>query len=191
MVDDILELMEDEKIQKAHILGHSMGGKTAMYFALKYSEKVDHLLISDISPRYYPIHHSEIIDSLKSVPLASLKSRNEAEELLKNKITDFGTRQFLLKNLYWNNEQLEWRFNLNVIAQNIEEVGKALPKEQIFHGKVLFIRGDRSNYITNEDWEEIQSIYPEAELATIQNSGHWIHAEQPLDFYNTVINFLN
>lgn len=187
MAEDILELMQDENIQKAHILGHSMGGKTAMFFAAKYPDKVDLLLVSDISPRYYPVHHREIIDALISLPLPDLKSRNEAEELLKDKITDFGTRQFLLKNLYWKDEKLEWRFNLNVIEPNIEEVGKALPPGLKYQGKAIFIRGDRSNYITENDWKEIQIIYPYAELITIKNSGHWIHAEQPIEFFNAVV----
>lgn len=190
MAEDIFELMQDENIQKANILGHSMGGKTAMFFALKYPEKVDCLLISDISPRYYPIHHREIIDALKSLPLPDLKSRNAAEELLKETITDSATRQFLLKNLYWKDEKLAWRFNLNVIEANIEEVGKALPPGLKYQGKAIFIRGDRSNYITENDWKEIQVIFPYAELITIKNSGHWIHAEQPMEFFNAVVDRL-
>jgi len=189
MVEDIRGLMDDEGIETAHLMGHSMGGKVAMFFSLKYPSRIDKLIVSDISPRYYPVHHGEILDALASVDLLSIHSRKEAEELMAGKIRDEGTRQFLLKNLYWKDEKLAWRFNLDVISKGIDEVGRALPEGGSYTGPTLFIRGEKSDYITDGDWKDIQQYYPNSQLATL-NSGHWVHAEKPAEYYDEVIGFL-
>lgn len=192
MSDDLLEFFDDHNIENANIIGHSMGGKTAMCFAGVHSERVKKLVVVDIAPRSYPLHHDTILDALLSVDLENLKSRNEADAVLSLALgeTDFGTKQFLLKNLARkenDNTKFEWKFNLPVIAKNIHEVGVETAKDST--APALFIRGDKSDYINQEDEAEIKKLYPNSEVTSV-NSGHWVHAEKPEEFYNTVIKFL-
>jgi esterase len=194
MVEDLNELVEDEQLEKPVILGHSMGGKTAMLFALKYPEKLKKLIVADIAPRKYAPHHSSIIEALLAVDLDNISSRKEAEDTLSERINDFGTKQFLLKNLYWKdveNKKLAWRFNLNVIAEKISEVGVGIPEDKSVELPALFIKGKNSNYITKEDETIILKIFPKAEIKAIEKAGHWVHAEQPEDFYNAVMDFVD
>jgi esterase len=191
MVEDIIELMNEEGLERIHLMGHSMGGKVAMFMACKYPQLIDKLIISDIAPRYYPVHHTEIIDALLAVPIHIISSRKDAEQILEEKISDLGIRQFLLKNLYWKDDRLAWRFNLEVISSNIEEVGKALEQEDRFEGNTLFIRGEKSNYISKQDEIEIQHHFPDSKIITIANAGHWVHAENPKEYLTETILFLN
>ena len=190
MSDDLLEFFDNHNIEKANIIGHSMGGKTAMYFAGVHSERVKKLVVVDIAPRFYPIHHETILDALLSVDLQNLKSRNDADVMLSKLIPDFGTKQFLLKNLARkenDNTKFEWKFNLPVIAKNIHEVGLETAKGSTT--PTLFIRGEKSDYINQADETEIKKLYPNSDITSI-NSGHWVHAEKPDGFYNAVIKFL-
>ncbi len=190
MVEDLIELMDDEKLQTIYLMGHSMGGKTAMFTACLHPSRIQKLIISDIAPRYYPVHHTEIIEALLSIPLPSIRSRKEAETLLEKSIPDFAIRQFLLKNLYWQNDQLAWRFNLEIISKNIEEVGKKLPDEWRYEGSTLFVRGSKSQYILKEDENDIKKHFPNSNIITIADAGHWIHAEKPFEYFTETLNFL-
>ncbi len=190
MSDDLLEFFDEHNLSKANIIGHSMGGKTAMCFAGEHPERVKKLVVVDIAPRFYPIHHDTILEALLSIDLANLKSRNEADELLSGYISDFGTKQFLLKNLARkenDNTKFEWRFNLPMIAENIHEVGVETTKGST--EPALFISGKKSDYIRPSDEEEIKKLYPNSEIISI-TSGHWVHTEKPEEFYTAVINFL-
>lgn len=190
MAEDVAELIQTEQLEDVSIMGHSMGGKVTMFLAGMIPERIAKLIISDIAPKYYPPHHHEIIEALLGLPLDSISSRKEAEHYMAEKIINVGIQQFLLKNLYWNENQLAWRFNVEVIAQNIENVGAKLPQHIQFDRPVLFIRGSNSHYIEDEDLELIQHHFPQAELKTIANAGHWIHAEKPLEYLEATINFL-
>ncbi|MFN4124079.1 MAG: alpha/beta fold hydrolase [Flavobacteriales bacterium] len=186
MANDLLSL----GLSKFSLIGHSMGGKTAMFFAKQHPEKLDKLVVVDIGVKHYPVHHQQIIDALLQLPIHLMSSRNEADEMLKESIPDFGTRQFLLKNLHRVDEHgFEWRFNLQVIAEQIEEVGKALEGSPCMI-PTLFIRGAKSRYIVDEDWEGILAHFPNAKLKTIENAGHWVHAEQPEILFNELNSFL-
>jgi pimeloyl-ACP methyl ester carboxylesterase len=192
MCDDLAYFIQSKNIENPVIIGHSMGGKTAMLFAAKYPELLAKLIVIDISPRYYPTHHQNIIEALKSIDLQTLHSRQEAEKQLESKGLDIGTRQFLLKNLYRKENNLfEWRMNLAVISQKIEEVGKEFPKDLFFEGSTLFVRGEKSNYITEKDFSIIQKFFPNAEIITIENAGHWVHAEQPQKLLEILFDFLS
>lgn len=191
MSEDLCQFMGEMNISSAHLVGHSMGGKTAMEFAATYPEKIDKLIIADIGPKSYPVHHSEIIKALYSVPVESLKSRKEADEIVSQSISDFGVRQFLLKNLSRANEGFKWKMNLDVIASKIEEVGKGLNQNALFEKPTLFLRGDKSDYILNEDFNLIHSIFPKSKIETISQAGHWLHAENPKEFYEQVTQFLS
>ncbi|MCG3166039.1 MAG: Esterase YbfF [Bacteroidia bacterium] len=190
MSDDLLEFFDEHHLSKATIIGHSMGGKTAMQFAGDHNDRVKKLVVVDIAPRSYPVHHKNILDALLSIDLENLKSRNEADAMLSKYISDFGTKQFLLKNLTRkenDNTKFEWKFNLPVIAKNIHEVGVQTTGDSTV--PALFIRGENSNYIKNSDEAEIQKLYPNSEIISI-NSGHWVHAEKPEEFYSSVMKFL-
>ena len=192
MSNDLKEFISEHKLGKPSILGHSMGGKTAMLFASLDPQLVDKLIIVDIGPKYYPPHHKSIIAALTSLDLVNLKSRGEADKKMAELISEFGIRQFLLKNLTRNEKkEFEWKINLPVIIKNIENVGEGLNSKLIHNGSTQFIRGDRSDYILDEDVDVIQQQFPNSQLVTIQGAGHWVHAEQPEALYNTIKNFLS
>ena len=191
MVQDVLEYCNQNSLEKIDILGHSMGGKVAMLFATTYPEKVEKLIVADIGPKYYAPHHQDIMAALNAVDFSQKPSRNEVDEILQQYIPDFGTRQFLLKSLYWVEPgQLGFRFNLDVFNTKIENIGNALPENAIFEKPTLFLRGGNSNYIKDEDMVLVKKHFPLAEMKTIPNAGHWLHAENPKDFYAETITFL-
>jgi pimeloyl-ACP methyl ester carboxylesterase len=191
MSNDVLEYCLHYNLSKVSIIGHSMGGKVAMLFATTHPEMVDQLIIADIGPKYYPPHHQEILAGLNAVDFSSRPDRTQVEEMLYPFIPDFGTRQFLMKNLFWAAPgQLAFRFNLPVFNAQIEVVGEALPQESHFNKPTLFIRGGNSNYILDNDMLEIKKIFPNATLITIPNVGHWLHAENPKLFFEETSTFL-
>lgn len=191
LANDIKNYLDYHQLEKVCLIGHSMGGKTAMQFACSYSGNVKKLIIADIAPKFYPPHHQQIVNALTKLDLAQLNSRKEADEALAKNLRDFGIRQFLLKNLYWVEKgQLGFRFNLDVLSEKMEEVGENLINSETFKGDTLFLRGDKSEYITNSDLSIIKNYFPNALLETIDNAGHWLHAENPKQFFERTINFL-
>ena len=153
MAEDLKLYCEDNNLNHIVLLGHSMGGKTAMLFATKYPKLVSKLLVADISPRYYPVHHDAILEGLIKLDFSKITSRGQADEELSKYVHEIGTRMFLLKNLYWVEKgQLGLRMNLEVLKENVSEVGEALPAHSTFEKETLFLRGDRSEYIGEADW---------------------------------------
>jgi len=192
LVEDLKNYCEAYKLEDIVLLGHSMGGKTAMLFATEYPELVSKLIIADISPRFYPIHHDAILEGLSSLNFEELKSRGAADKVLAHYVSEPGTRQFLLKNLYWIEKgKLALRINLGALKENVSEVGEALPMHAKFDKDTLFLRGDKSEYIALQDEALIKRHFPLANIITIANAGHWLHAENPEDFYKAVIDFVN
>ncbi|SFZ90844.1 Pimeloyl-ACP methyl ester carboxylesterase [Flaviramulus basaltis] len=191
LAEDLKQYCEEHDLKDIILLGHSMGGKTAMLFATEYPELLSKLMIADISPRFYPVHHDAILNGLSALDFSEIKSRGQADKILSNYVSDLGTRQFLLKNLYWVEKgQLGLRINLDVLKNEISEVGEALPSYATFSGDTLFLRGDRSEYIGVGDDGIIKNHFPKAEIATISNAGHWLHAENPKDFFEAVMKFV-
>lgn len=190
MTTDLEHLIETLNLENPILLGHSMGGKTVMQYAAFYPQQIDKLIVADIGPKAYPVHHDQILNGLKSIPVGQISSRQEADEILSDYIKEDSTRVFLLKNLKRTSEGFDWKMNLPVLAEKIEEVGKALSHHLPIETNTLFIRGGSSNYIPDEDWEDIEEIFPNAQLETIENTGHWLHAENPDKFYDLVTNFL-
>lgn len=191
MAQDVYEYCIANNLEKVNILGHSMGGKTAMLFSVTHPELVEKLIVADIGPKFYPQHHQTILAGLNAVDFTKKPSRNEVEEILSRYVTDFGTRQFLMKSLYWQEPgQLAFRFNLSVFNKNIEEIGKALQENVVFNKPTLFIRGENSNYILDEDFDYIKNHFPDSRIETINNAGHWLHAENPKLFYEITSLFL-
>lgn len=191
MVADVLEYCNHHNLSNISIIGHSMGGKVAMLLATTYPDLIKKLIVADIGPKYYAPHHQDILAGLNAVDFSIKPDRTQVEEMLYPYIPDFGTRQFLMKSLYWKEPgQLDFRFNLKVFNEKIEEIGKALPDDKIFERPTLFIRGGNSRYILDKDMPEIQKHFPIFELVTIPNVGHWLHAENPKMFFEETIKFL-
>jgi pimeloyl-ACP methyl ester carboxylesterase len=191
MVQDVVDYCYENNIENSDCIGHSMGGKVAMLLATKFPNLIDKLIVADIGPKFYPQHHQTILEGLNAIDFSQKPSRSEVEETLSKYITDFGTRQFLLKNLYWIEPgQLAFRFNLPVFNAKIEIIGIALPEGAVFEKPTLFLRGGNSNYILDSDVSEIKKHFPNFELATIPNVGHWLHAENPKLFFEETARFL-
>ena len=191
MVDDLYKYLQYHNLEKVNIIGHSMGGKVAMLFATTHPDRVSKLIVADIGPKFYPRHHDTILEGLSAIDFSKQKTRGEVEDVLKNYISEWGVRQFLLKNVYWKTkEQLDFRFYLKGLIQNIDEIGISLPSFSVFEGATLFLKGENSSYITNDDVSLIKAHFPTANVKTVKNAGHWLHAENPKDFYNDVVRFL-
>lgn len=191
MVEDVKNYIHVHQLKNSVVLGHSMGGKVAMLLATSYPDLVSKLVIADIGPKYYAPHHQTILAGLNAVDFSKKPSRNDVEQIVSNFISDIGTRQFLLKNLYWKTpEQLAFRFNLEVFNDKIETIGTALPFDNRFDKPALFLRGDNSDYILDADFETIYHHFPEASVVTIVNAGHWLHVENPKDFSLELLRFL-
>ncbi|NNE02089.1 MAG: alpha/beta fold hydrolase [Eudoraea sp.] len=192
LAEDLKRYLEHHGLSQARILGHSMGGKTAMTFACTYPEHVTQLLIADIAPKFYPPHHQYIIDALTALPIDEVTSRNQADFLLAEHLHDWGIRQFLLKSLHWIEKgRLAFRFNLAILSERMEEIGEGIGSTDSYQGPTLFLRGSRSEYIHTDDLTEIKRHFPKAHLETIDDSGHWLHAENPVQFLEKTIEFMN
>jgi len=191
MSSDVLKYCQYHNLSFVSIIGHSMGGKVAMLFASTYPELVKKLIVADIGPKYYPPHHQDILAALNAVDFSTQPDRANVEEVLSRFISDFGTRQFLMKNLYWIQPgQLAFRFNLSVFNKNIERVGEELAEGHYFDKPTLFIRGGSSNYILDSDMPSIKKFFAASELVTIPKVGHWLHAENPKLFFQFTSQFL-
>lgn len=191
MVADLAEFIDTHNIQNPVIIGHSMGGKVAMNFALAHPDKLEKLIVVDISPRLYDLEHYVIVKGLNAIPIQSVSSRNEADALLAEYVPEPDVRQFLLKNLQRKPEGgFSWKINLPLISAQLSNIGVDLQVQGTFEKPTLFIRGVRSKYVPDSDWPKITSIFPNARLETME-TGHWVQAEKPQEFVNVVTQWLN
>lgn len=190
MSKDLLEFVENNGIQEVNIIGHSMGGKVAMKFAVDNPDKVKNLIIVDIAPKYYPPHHDNELRGLKSIDPQKMPNRQVADEILSKTLPDLGVRQFLLKNMMREGDQFKWRMNLDSIEKNIENIGEPLDPRKQFDKPTLFIRGGKSRYIKDEDFTLITEIFPNSKVTTIPSAGHWVQAAAPEEFLKIVNDFL-
>ena len=191
MVEDLLEYCTTNNLDAIHLLGHSMGGKVAMLAAVKHPELISKLIVADIGPKYYPLHHQDILDGLNALDFEVLKSRGEVDKELSLYVPDMGVRMFLMKNLYWKEKGvLGLRMNLSALIQNASEIGVALGEEYHYDGTALFLKGEKSNYILEEDQPGITRQFPNAYIREIPAAGHWLHAENPSQFLAEVLEFV-
>jgi esterase len=189
MAEDLKELFHALQLSKVILLGHSMGGKVAMHFAQAYSDFLEKLIVVDIGVKSYPQHHDHILRGMHAIDLESIKVRSEAEAILKQHIDSDGVRQFILKNLYWKEKgQLAWRMNLPVLEAKMSEILAEVPDEEVML-PTLFIRGELSGYILDEDIATLEERFADSQLVTIQGAGHWVHAEAPEEFLDAVLSF--
>jgi len=190
MVEDLKEYFEYHGLKKVNLLGHSMGGKTAMFFATKYPEILNKLIIVDISPKYYPPHHHFIFEAIRSLPL-HINSRKELESYLDQHLQNKPISLFLLKNLQRKKEGgFSWKPNISVLENALYDLGEALPPMSVFPKPVLFIRGEKSPYISSGDTALIRAHFPASKIINIPGAGHWVHAEKSKLFKEAVLNFL-
>ncbi len=194
MTDDLYEFIDEHEIENPIILGHSMGGKVSIRFALENSELVQKAIIVDISLRQYPkrISHEKIIDAMRRINFGMVSSRKEVDMLLTERLPDFSLRQFIMKNLYWETkEKLAWKINFEAICKNLDDLFDGVDTIDKFEKPTLFIRGGISDYILDEDIPVIDYNFPNNKLITIQNTSHWVHAEAPEEFFRIVKDFIN
>ncbi len=199
MSDDVFELISDLNLEhkKIILLGHSMGGKVAMKFTIQYPEIIDRLVVVDISPKYHLPDNQLILNALNAIDLKRMKTRKEVDVVLSEYILDVGVRQFLLKNIYWKEEDetsntatLEWKFNFKALIRQIEKVNEPISVDTPCTVPALFIRGAQSNYVLDEDVDLIQKTFSESKIESISGAGHWVHADKPTAFFNSVISFI-
>jgi esterase len=191
MSADLMEFVREHRIRQPVIIGHSMGGKTAMRYAVRYPSEFSQLMVVDIAPKYYPVHHGQILAGLRSIQLSTLQNRQQADTQLANYVPDLITRQFLLKNLYRDDTQgFSWRINLPVIDREIDRVGEALAYAAPVMQPTMFLRGGLSDYVQEGDLPLIRQIFPNSSLETIADAGHWIQAEKPKEFLEKVRKFV-
>lgn len=189
MAEDVFELCQDLKLEDVILLGHSMGGKVAIRFAQEHEDLLNKLIIVDMGVKSYPMHHEHILAGIHAVKVDEISARREAEEQMRAHIDSEGTLQFLLKNLYWIEKgKLAWRMNTAVLEREMPEILKAMPEDEVFT-PTLFVRGELSNYIRDEDLESLENQFLDSEFATIEDAGHWVHAEAPDEFLETILSF--
>ncbi len=192
MAEDVVNFMAENGMYEASILGHSMGGKVAMQMALHHADQVSKLVVVDIAPKAYPGGHEVILEALQGVNLSTVEERSEADASLQTRIEEMGIRQFLLKNLSRQKEGgYRWKMNLPVLIEHYQEVLANIEEGYPYEGSALFVRGDRSRYIQDEDIPNILDHFPQARVETVVDAGHWVHAEQPQALFDRVTAFLH
>lgn len=190
MVADVHYFIDHLGLSKVTLLGHSMGGKIAMLFALKYPLLVSHLIVVDIAPKIYQPGHEDILYALSKVNPKELKSRQEAVDIISTYIHDSSVVQFLLKNLDREVDgSFSWKMNLPVLISQYAEI-LSFPGEGIFNEPTLFLKGEKSDYILPADEPNIQQYFSKAKIVSVKNAGHWVHAENPVDFISETSIFL-
>tara|TARA_B100001939_G_scaffold201813_4_gene173454 strand:- start:7076 stop:7867 length:792 start_codon:yes stop_codon:yes gene_type:complete len=190
MSGDVVEFMDRVGLERAHILGHSLGGKVAMQLALSHPERLGKLIVGDIAPVPYPPHHTRIFEGLNAIDLDRLTSRGDAEEALQPYVPEAGIRLFLLTNLVRTKDGgFAWRCNLEALEKGYDHIAAA-PAGGSFRGETLFLRGEKSDYIRDEHLAEIHRLFPRSQITTIAGAGHWLHADKPEEFMKTVLAFL-
>jgi len=181
MAANLSATLDALNISKAHIVGHSMGGKIAMTFALVYPQRTLSVIAADIAPVAYDPKHRHILDALQQLDLSVVSNRSEADQQLAKYIDNKGVRQFLLKNLRRDGDGYNWRLNLDTLSQCYEEISGAVPSGH-YDGPVLFIKGGDSNYLLSEHEPAIRERFSQVDVKIIDGTGHWLHAEKPRIF---------
>ena len=187
---DLAELCDALNLNTVHLLGHSLGGKVAMQFATQFPQRVDQLVVVDMAMRAYADAHTHLIDAMMAVDLSAMRSRNEVDLALSSSINQVTVRQFLLMNLVKSGEQFAWRINLAALKANYPAMQQAVCESALYDKPCLFIRGQYSDYVNDDDIDHIKAHFTQAQFASLP-AGHWVHAEQPQAFIALVERFLS
>jgi esterase len=190
LATDVAQTLEAMEISSASVLGHSMGGKTAMHLALHHPALVQRLIVVDIAPRAYRPGHLHIIEGMSNLDLQQVRSRKEALQQLEKNIPDRRILLFLIKNLVQENAGHRWKVNLNGIRDNYALIIGGIESFDPYEGPVLFIRGSESDYVSDTDLETARAYFPDADFVTLEG-GHWIHVDDPEGFVEAVRTFVS
>lgn len=191
MCEDLFNYIRHHNIDNSILIGHSMGGKTAMNFSLIHPKLVSKLIVLDTSPRGYPVLHQNIIDSLKGIDFSIFLTRKEIDIELRKSINQEGLRNFLMKNIYrMNDGKLNFRFNLKSLSENICRIGQKIESDTNFNREVIFIKGEASDYINESDKIMINNLFPNTKFYKIPNAGHWLHVDNPTDFISVLLSLI-
>jgi len=193
LVEDLHELIEDQGLKKVNLIGHSLGGKIAMFFTLEYPDLLDKLVVVDIGLRKYSpnLEHQMLIDAMMEVDFSSAHSRSDVDRQFEQNVHSLKLRQFLLKNIYWKDkETLGWRVNLPVLKESLPLMLEGITTDKKFLNPVLLVRGGLSEYVTDADLPAMVKQFPHTSVKTIANASHWVHADAPGEFYSLVHEFL-
>lgn len=193
LADDLLAFMDAHGLQQIDLLGHSMGGKVSMLFALQHPERLRRLVIVDIAPKVYQLQeHKHILSTLAGFDLNLYENRTAIDQALSVSLPDYSTRQFILKNIYRNeNQQFAWRLHVQALLNNLDQIGNGIETDLRYQQPTLFINGGKSRYIQIEDHARIRLLFPKARIATVANAGHWVHAEAPDELFALVDDYLD
>ncbi len=193
MAADLKAFLENQWIHKAHLVGHSMGGKLVMQFALDYPDIVEKLVVVDIAPKAYSGGHEHILEALQSIDMNEVTSRKDVETELSKRLDEpESVIMFLMKNLHFDRvlNKYSWKMNLSAIIDHYSEISGAIESGESFEGSSLFISGSKSRYILTEDEPRIKELFPNAEFKVIDGAGHWVHAEKPEEIFEILKEFL-
>lgn len=190
MAQDLFNFIRQRRLARISLLGHSMGGKVAMWFALNHPACAASLIVADIAPIAYRHRFDHTLNALKALPLADVQNRKQAENWLSPMIADQSYRQFLLQNLALENGRYRWRIDLDVCSANGDNIAGFPPVEDLprYTGKTLFIAGENSGYV---DFDAATALFPLARLKIVAGAGHWLHVQRPIAFLEQVRNFLS
>ncbi len=190
--EDLLHFVHQQNLKALNMIGHSLGGKAAMNLALKNPDLVRKLVIVDIGPKYYDVIHDQYINSLQKLDLDTFSRREEVDQALSADVANPAIRQFLLKNLKRDDHgNFAWRIDLGMIKRNLSYLGEPVVSDSPFTKPALFIAGGKSEYVKPKDIGDIQSLFPAVKVVFFENAGHWVHADEPGRFYDTVMEFLH
>ncbi|MEX0732653.1 MAG: alpha/beta fold hydrolase [Aquisalimonadaceae bacterium] len=191
MAEDVLEVMNTLEIQQAAVLGHSMGGKTAMQLALQHGDRITGLIVADMAPvSYQGEGHGRLIAALQRLDLSRLDSRQAASRELEADIAEIGIRQFLLTNLVQYDHHWRWRIPLDILRQSLDTIRGWPGTRGRYSGPALFLHGEKSDYVTPTGEKTIHDLFPEARIESMRGCGHWLHAENPNGFTALVERFM-
>ncbi len=192
MAEDVVNFLDENELERVMLLGHSMGGKTAMQLALNFPERVAGLIVVDMAPVQYEHYKKplEIIQAMQDLGLPAEMTRAEIEKKLAQKIDEKYILAFIMTNLTRKKNVFKWKIGLEQIASGLSELFRSFEQEKVFSGPALFVGGQNSSYIKPEYHPQIRKLFPGSRVTMLKNSGHWLHAEQPVAFQKTVSAFL-
>jgi pimeloyl-ACP methyl ester carboxylesterase len=192
MAEDVRVAMQALGHRRYALIGHSMGGKTAMVAALQHPDEIERLSVIDIAPVAYPARHLGLVKAMQTLDLTAIRRRGEGDRALASVIPDVAERGFLLQNLVFEDGHAHWRINLLAIERNMPALVDfpAVAPGAVYHGPTLFIAGSRSDYVLPAHQPAIHRLFPNAEIARVEGAGHWLHTEKQAEFLAILEPFL-